>query len=417
LRLSEIRSGFFGFLAQVFDSWAEFLRLRVDARIEGTAAPKDPFVSSAPEHWLELTAGLSFTEWGSDDAETVVLAPPAGPPVERAETEPSQVPEPKLSEVGPSERSFSKNALAENAGFIRTENSNSERDPAGPASLTGKHPLSESAVFIEKPSAASEAAEFVARKTNKAETSVSFISFAGDTDKNEQTPKFVPTSASAKQTPARFFKTETSVDQTYAEGIAPVLERTGDRSGNFIGGPAPENNTVQNTADASPKRTALEIRNSFPAAKDKGASRAAALFPEPHLLPVPDGAVFANRERTAANFSESGRPADSPPPSHPQNPAEFPRCIVSAQPDRTGFKENVFFPIPARKESTGVLPPGEKDHTMKDAPRDGFIERPKWAELPVLDLGGAAAPPEADHLRLRNLALLESEQKGERWSV
>ena len=79
MRLAEIKIGFFSFLARVFDSWAEFLRPPVVEQ----PAPKDPFVSQPPAHWLEMTAGLTFTEMsaeqtGSETTESYEQSGPQG---------------------------------------------------------------------------------------------------------------------------------------------------------------------------------------------------------------------------------------------------------------------------------------------------------------------------------------------------
>jgi hypothetical protein len=446
LRLAEIKNGFFGFLAQVFDSWAEFLRLRIEARNKKGPARKDPFVSSPPEHWLELAAGLSFMEGGLSEIDET--EPQAFP--QTLEND-DMIPDRLTGEYEEYEGDATARLSSENEemnslssylaskpgageGFIRGEGN--RRRAAQYGVPQAKKPASpEDAAFIGKRLATPAEADLVAREHRSAPTPAKFLTFSDEKKMAARPGKFVPVRHS-KPTPARFFSTGTSSRQD-EETFVPTGGEVNSVERSFIDTGAEKNTSTGSAGNLSsqahdPKMNASFVSTSpvhsrsadFPGRKTATGVGGPA-FSETAVSAGEAAAAFAKGGDPRPAVSPGGKFVDTPAHSFPQGPAEFPRQVVFAQPEPagvkaptgSGLKENAFFPIPARKASAEVFPPGQNIRSINDLPETGFAGQSKWAELPAQDLSGGAETPEAEHLRLRHMALLEREQKGERWSV
>ena len=447
MRLAEIKNGFFGFLAQVFDSWAEFLRLRIEARNKKGPARKDPFVSSPPEHWLELAAGLSFMEGGlSEIDETEPQAFPQT--LENEEMVPDQLmgeyeeyegnATARLSSENKEMNSLSSHSASEphaGEGFVRGKG-NRRRGAQYGAAPTKKPASPEDAAFIGKRLATPAEADLVAREHRSAPTPAKFLTFSDGKKMAARPGKFVPVRHS-KPAPARFFSAETSSrqdDETFvpARGEVNSVERS------FIDTGAGKNTSAGSAENLNSQAHDPEMNASFVSTGSAVRSRSADFpgrktatgvggpaFLETAASAGEAAAAFANGDDHRHTVSPSGKFVDAPRHSFPQSPAEFPRQVTFAQPEPaaikaaagSGAKENAFFPVPTRKASAEVFPPGRNIRAINDLPETGFAGQSKWAELPAQDLSGGAETPETEHLRLRHVALLEREQKGERWSV
>jgi hypothetical protein len=425
LRLAEIKNGFFGFLAQVFDSWAEFLRLRIEARTKNQAAPKDPFVSAPPDHWLEMTAGLSFTDWGTKESE------------EGAEGEAPALP---VLSVPAEIAAELESASAADPGASQLE--------APPA--TGSGSTAQSSSFIDKRVATPEEAEFVRRQIRPAESAGGesrFLSFSGKRGGTETGAKFVPAQKLAERIPARFFEItpsagtqgERSVPGVQAPSRVKATEtkaeikaetRAGTRSGiagsGFVRVAANNEGALRKAAVVTSKagpdaksafigkeNTSPRVAAEFP--KPGIAAAIPAVFPAPHTASVPGAIAFNKAEISRPKVSDGQAFPNSSSRSFSGHPADFPQKVVSPE---AGASENVFFPVAARKEPVSVFPPGKRDAALSQTTGNNSPAPPsKWASLPELDLNNSTGAPGSENLRRRHLAQLESEQKGERWSV
>ncbi|HEV7642588.1 MAG TPA: hypothetical protein VGO50_01480 [Pyrinomonadaceae bacterium] len=443
--MAEIKDGFFGFLVQVFDSWAEFLRLRIEARAKDQPVPKDPFVSAPPDHWLEMTAGLSFTDWGTpqgDEGEAPVLPDLSGPAETRAEFE-----------------------------SVRDAYPDTSQGAMPPAIVPGSAARSS---FIDKRVATPEEAEFVRRQIRTAErteSKASFLSFSDKRSETETGAKFVPAQKPAERLPARFLEITPSAG-TESERSAPGVKahprvkaaepKAGTRSDfaesvfvrPFVHDAANNESALQKAAVATPKADS-ETKSAFigkgremqhvPAEFPKrNTATVPAAFSGSHKSSVPVAAAFnkadvsrprisgpkfsepgVSESRASAprvleagvsepRVSEGGAFVNSPSVSFPGHPADFPQRVSP----QAGANENAFIPAQARKEIAGVFPPGKNTGAPNESPGDTFsVPASKWADLPELDLTGSTGAPGAENLRRRHLTLLDREQKGERWSV
>jgi hypothetical protein len=461
LRLAEIRNGFFGFLARVFDSWAAILR----PRIENAPARKDPFVSTPhgpPAHWLELTAGLSFTEMdaGQDAPEALENetrdARPQEDPPEASAVEEAPVRESlrSVSESGEDaapvkpEAKSKRSARKQPSGSALTFHEGRPRDakeapgtsipPAakksgasrifaeGFLSLSGPEPEHFSREIPEIPEIGeTTAAKFDppgknTRANEPAQNDGVVPVLSRDLSPAKNPPARAVSSVSKEETPAR-------AEDPFLNPKRPVRRESSPprrMSPLPLSQPQPpgisqhENDNV--FAAVTSRKSERVPDQAFAAAEagEKGSrSRpaAAAGFPGVNSSGDHPAAESFIGHSAANRFPEISAVAPVKAPGH-GGAAVFPDN--RKQPKPREFDRPAAVPVPARPENGfghGFVGRGDQEKNFPALPAiDGNA---KWADLPELDLGGAAGAPETDHLRRKHLAELEREQKGERWSV
>lgn len=444
MRLAEIKDGFFGFLVQVFDSWAGFLRLRIEPRTEEGPAPKDPFVSGPPDHWLEMTAGLSFTDWGTPEGAEGA----EGPESEEGEAPVlPDLPEPLETVAETVAETVMKTAAEPES--VRGAYSDATHGTAPPAMISV--PAARSS-FIDKRVATPEEAEFVRRRVRtpenveNAESRTRFLSFSDKGSETKSGAKFVRAQKPAEQLPARFFEITPAAGTgsgTEGERSAPSVrapeikaeikaETKPDLAKSGFVRVAPNNeNAIRKPAVSSPKagpetkdafvgkgRKTQHVPAEFPKRNVAAVPAGFSAFSEPHTSPVPGSATAGKADIYRHKISDDPAFVNSPSVSFPVHPADFPQRIVSPPVGHAGAGENVFSPSAGRTEIGSVFPPGKNTGAQDETfANNSSAPSSKWADLPELDLNNATGAPEAENLRRRHLTLLNREQKGERWSV
>lgn len=461
MRLAEVKNGFFSFLARVFDSWASFLR----PPVEQPPAKKDPFVSTPPAHWLELTAGLSFTEFGAEP-----VAEPDEPQAVSSATEPvgePQAPEPGAKSgpepgAGPGDAPGARRSepqAGENETRTFTPRETSPGVPASEETLVEKtrppalgddrenaapreperrtrKPAPNRPVFTlregpaqDPPASPVQAPE---KRGGRPFSPERFLTFGKKETPEHFSPEHIsPERFSPEQfaDEAKFYSAENvAADATDAEGESRIVPIPGKETLAGEEGPPPQkmqkiskpfpDNALEfltprkNESAAHPAFAAAETRSRsvpatavFPAKDAAGISPmtenftgrgAAGRFPEKSAL-VPAAAAKVSAQADAALSAEPVKQ------NKPREFDEFASVFPAAPEPGNGFGD-------------GFVGRGEKAKSLPGQP--ALSNRSKWAELPELELGGGAAgADETVRLRLGHLAELESEQKGERWSV
>jgi len=458
LRLAEIRNGFFGFLARVFDSWAVFLR----PRIETAPARKDPFVPTPPgppAHWLELTAGLTFTEMGS--AQT---GAPGQPQIAENETRAAHLPEapeglPEGSAAGESTGKENRPLILEkdeSARFIKPE-----AKKAPPGSAFTFRESGESPKRVERVERVAEdppgTPVLQTRKKPRGPRSLAegFLKFGRQKDEERFSPKISERTETPEINAAKFNSrgenaANTADDDAPKSRLVPVLSKEPAGMEDLPIRPVSYEAPAGTQASFPGKSSALQREEDMPPAARISQ----------HSQPAPDNAfeaLTARRSENSANpafaaakkdtgapappavFPDTHRPGISPAANFIAPPAaeRFPEINAAVpaknfrQPDAAAFVETrkqdkprefdefaSAVPVPAKPQNgfgRGFVGRGDQAKNFPQLP--AIDNGSKWADLPELELGGAPAGAEADHLRLKHLAELEREQKGERWSV
>ncbi len=477
MRLAEVKNGFFSFLARVFDSWASFLR----PPVEQPAAKKDPFVSTPPAHWLELTAGLSFTEFGAEP-----VGEPAEPQAVGPGTEP--VGEPQAAEPGPEPgpepgaKSGDRPGDAPGVVWIEPQAGENESGTFAPRETSPGVPASEETlvektrprvpgddrpgddrknvaprepergkrkpapnrpVFTlregpgqDRPASTVQAPE---KRGGRPFSPEGFLTFGKKEEPEHFSPEhFPPEHISPEHISPERFSSEHFADEArfYSpENVAPdaapesrIVPIPGKETPAGEEGPPPQKmqkiskpfpddaleflTPRKNESAAHPAFAAAETRSrsvpaaaAFPAKDAAGISPmtenftgrgAAGRFPEKSAM-VPAAAAKVSAQADAALSAEPVKQ------NKPREFDEFASVFPAAPEPGNGFGD-------------GFVGRGEKAKSLPEQP--ALSNRSKWAELPELELGGGAAgADETVRLRLGHLADLESEQKGERWSV